>query len=247
MKPKTRMWLLLSLLGLSTAALIGILVVPFKSFVISVDMPHATLNNSNTSTTVDTFWFAAFIVGVIFRGSRLDRAQDRPAPQLEHSAGRQVMPNLPVTYRTRPVKVVLLAFGSSVFVSIGLWLLPQQPFVALACIIFFGLCASVGLVGLLPNSSYLTLTEEGFLFASLFRKHFVSWSNVQSFAPVKIQLNCMVGWNYSPAFSESQCLRGINTAVAGVEAALPDTYGMPSEQLADLMNQLRDIHTRSVR
>jgi hypothetical protein len=65
MKPKTRMWFLLSLLGVSTAALIGILVVPFKSFVISDDMPHATLNNSNTSTTVDTFWFSAFIVGVI--------------------------------------------------------------------------------------------------------------------------------------------------------------------------------------
>jgi len=89
------------------------------------------------------------------------------------------MPNLPVTYRTRPAKMALLAVGSGVFVSIGLWLLPREPSFALACIIFFGLCAAVGVVGLLPNSSYLRLTEQGFLFASLFRKHFVDWSDVQ--------------------------------------------------------------------
>jgi hypothetical protein len=156
------------------------------------------------------------------------------------------MPNLPVTYRTRPVKMALLALGSGVFVSIGLWLLPREPFLALACIIFFGLCASVGLVDLLPNSSYLTLTEQGFLFTSLFRKHFVAWSNVQSFVPVKIQFNRLVGWNYSSKYLESRRLRSVNTAIAGVEAALPDTYGMPAEQLAELMNQLRNRHTKAV-
>jgi hypothetical protein len=157
------------------------------------------------------------------------------------------MPNLPVTYRTRPLKMALLALGSGVFVSLGLWLLPREPVIALGCVIFFGLCASVGLVGLLPNSSYLTLTEQGFLFASLFRKDFVAWSSVQSFVPVRIQFNSMVGWNYSSEFRGSTRLRRASTAVAGVEAALPDTYGMPAEQLADWMNQLRDVHTRAVR
>jgi hypothetical protein len=105
------------------------------------------------------------------------------------------MPNLPVTYRTRPVKMAVLVLGSLVFVAIGLWLLPRDPLLALVCIIFFGLCALVGLVNILPNSSYLTLTEQGFLYASLFRKHFVEWSNVQSFVPVRIQRRNMVGWN----------------------------------------------------
>jgi hypothetical protein len=157
-----------------------------------------------------------------------------------------MMPDLPVTYRTRPLKMALLALVSGVFVCIGLWLLPREPVIALACIIFFGLCASVGLVGLLPNSSYLTLTEQGFLFASLFRKHFVAWSSVQTFVPVRIQSNSMVGWIYSSEFRGSTRLRRASTAIAGVEAALPDTYGMPAEQLADLMNQLRDVHTRAV-
>ncbi len=156
------------------------------------------------------------------------------------------MPDLPLTYRTQPAKKALLALGAAVFVLLGVWLLPREPRVALAGIIFFGLCALVGLVNLLPNSSYLTLTEKGFLFVSLFRKHFVEWSDVQSFVPVRIQRRSMVGWNYSPEFRGSKRLRSVNSAIAGVEAALPDTYGMPAEQLADLMNQLRDIHARSV-
>jgi hypothetical protein len=150
-----------------------------------------------------------------------------------------MIPELPVTYRTRPQKMMLLILGSGIFISSGIWLLPQQPYAALASIIFFGLCGLVGVVGLLPNSSYLTLTERGFEFASLFRKHFVSWSSVESFVPVRIQFNQMVGWTYPAAFSGSRRLRGINTALAGVEAALPDSYGVPAEQLATLMNQLR--------
>jgi hypothetical protein len=157
------------------------------------------------------------------------------------------MPNLPVTYRTRPVKMAILALGSLVFVSLGLWLLPREPHIALASIIFFGLCALVGLVSLLPNSSYLTLTEQGFLFVSLFRKHFVDWSDVQSFVPVKVRRISMVGWNYSSEFRESKRVRWVNAAVAGMEAALPETYGMPAEQLADLMNQLRDTHAKAAR
>jgi hypothetical protein len=157
------------------------------------------------------------------------------------------MPELPVTFRTRSLKMLLLALGSGVFVSSGLWLLPRQPIIAVASIVFFGLCGVVGLVGLLPGSSYLTLTERGFEFASLFRRHFVPWSNVESFVPVKIQFNRLVGWNYSPAFRESQRLRGLNTAIAGVEAALPDTYGMSAEQLVNLMNRVRERYVNAER
>jgi hypothetical protein len=75
----------------------------------------------------------------------------------------------------------------------------------------------------------------------------VPWSNVESFVPVKIQFNRLVGWNYSPAFRESQRLRGLNTAIAGVEAALPDTYGMSAEQLVNLMNRVRERYVNAER
>jgi hypothetical protein len=140
--------------------------------------------------------------------------------------------------------MVLLALGSGLFVALGVWLLRREPAIALSCIVFFGLCAAVALVSLLPNSSYLTLTEQGFLFCSLFRKHFVAWPSVQSFLAVKIRSNNMVGWVYAPEFREATRLRRVNTVIAGVEAALPDTYGMPAQQLADLMNQTREVHTK---
>jgi len=157
------------------------------------------------------------------------------------------MPELPVTYRTRRLKMILLVVGSGIFVWVGIWLRAHQPFVAYPSIIFFGLCGLVGLVGLLPNSSYLTLTDRGFEFASLYRKHFVSWSDVDSFIPIKIQHNRMVGWNYSPEFSKSQRLRSVNTVLAGTEAALPDTYGMFADELAVLMNRLLAVYANTTR
>ncbi len=135
--------------------------------------------------------------------------------------------------------MALVLLGSGIFVAAGIWLLPREPVIAVSCIVFFGLGVIVGALGLHPRSSYLTLNEQGLLFASLFRKHFVAWSSVQSFEPVTIHLNKMVGWNYSPEFRESAGLRRVSSALAGVEAGLPDTYGMPAEKLSEILNELR--------
>ena len=149
------------------------------------------------------------------------------------------MQQLPVTFRSSRKKMALLLLISSIFVVGGVWLLPREPLIAVACIVFFGLGVVVAAINFHPRSSYLTLTKEGLLFASLFRKHFVAWSSVQTFEPVSINLNKMVGWNYTPEFRESARLRRISTALAGVEAGLPDTYGMSAADLAGLLNELR--------
>lgn len=83
-------------------------------------------------------------------------------PPIENSPDGHVTPELPVTYRARPMKKVLVALGSGIFVSIGILAYPLTPFAALVTIIIFGLFALVGIVGSLPGSSYLTLTEQGF-------------------------------------------------------------------------------------
>jgi hypothetical protein len=147
--------------------------------------------------------------------------------------------SLPVTFTTRPLKKILLLLGSSLFVAGGIWLLPYKPFIGGATIIFFGLGMIVGAIGLHSKSSFLTLTEEGFAFASLYRKHFVPWSSVQSFTPIRIGRNKIVGWNYSPEFRESTNLRQVNVAISGAEAALPETYGMSAEELCALMDEIR--------
>ncbi|APV48897.1 hypothetical protein BWI17_03885 [Betaproteobacteria bacterium GR16-43] len=135
--------------------------------------------------------------------------------------------------------MLLFMLGSGIFVAAGVWMLPREPVVAISCIVFFGLAAVVFAIGLHPKSSYLTLDEKGFLSVSLFRRTFVAWSNVQLFVPVTIHHNHMVGWNYAPGFRESASLRRLSSAMSGVEGALPDTYGMPAAQLAEMLNQLR--------
>lgn len=149
------------------------------------------------------------------------------------------MQTLPVTFQSSRKKMALLLLGSSIFVIGGVWLLPREPVTGMACIVFFGLGVAVAAVGFHPKSSYLTLTEQGLLFANLFRKHFVAWSSVEAFEPVTIHLNKMVGWNYTAEFRDSARLRRANSALAGVEAGLPDTYGMSAEQLASILNELR--------
>jgi hypothetical protein len=104
---------------------------------------------------------------------------------------------------------------------------------------FFGLCAVVALVNMHPRASCLTLSETGFEFSSLFRKHFVAWSDVTDFVPMRISGNAMVGFHYNASMKNAPALRRVSSFIAGVEAALPDTYGHSNIELAKLLNELR--------
>ncbi len=136
----------------------------------------------------------------------------------------------------------VLLLGSALFVAGGIWLWPRKPVIGGLAVLVFGFAAIVLAVCLHPRSAFLTLTSEGFTFAALFRKNYVAWSTVQSFATVRIGLNRMVGWNYVPEFRESTSVRRANLAMTGIEAALPDTYGMTADELCALMNEVRERH-----
>jgi hypothetical protein len=133
----------------------------------------------------------------------------------------------------------LLLALSLVFVAGGVWLAPQSAFVGYGSIVFFGLGAVVASINLLPNSSFLLVEVSGFTFASLFRRHFVPWSDVAKFVPAQIQLKRMVGWNFTPEYRKARQLRTLNTALAGAEAALPDTYGKSAAELIELLEHCR--------
>ena len=150
------------------------------------------------------------------------------------------MIHLPVTYSASRKKMLMLLGVSLAFVAIGVWLYedPENRLMAGLCAGFFGLCALVALVSLHPRAAYLTLNEQGFEFCSLFRKHFVAWSAVQEFVPISMSGNAMVGFYYVPGQNAPK-MRHVSNFIAGVEAALPDTYGHSSVDLARLLNELR--------
>lgn len=150
------------------------------------------------------------------------------------------MPQLPITYQSSKLKMLALFAGSVTFVALGIWIYPKSPVVSLLASSFFGLCGVIALANMHPRSSYLTLTEKGFEFASLFRRHFVAWPDVAGFRPVNVVTNRMVGWNYVAGFNASRTMRSLSASIVNVEAALPDSYGHSCDELARLMNELRE-------
>ena len=137
-----------------------------------------------------------------------------------------------------------LILGSGAFVAVAILVYDKHPFVAWLCGGFFGLCALVGLVNLHPRAGYLTLRADGFEFASLFRKTFVRWNDVEAFVPIRMSGNKFVAWNYVQGYGAHEKMRRINLSVSGIEAMLPDTYGFTNEELAARMNELRETARR---
>jgi len=148
-------------------------------------------------------------------------------------------PSLPLELHPSRTRIVVLLLGSLAFVAIGVWLIPTRPVTAYVNIGLFGLCAAVFLLQLHPRCSYLILRADGFTFCALFRKHAIRWQDTKGFVPVRVGINKLVGWSYSNAFQAHARARALNQALAGVDAALPDSYGMRPEELANFLNHLR--------
>ena len=50
----------------------------------------------------------------------------------------------------------------------------------------------------------------------------------------------MVAFNFSSAYTRQARMRKVALAIAGTEGALPDTYGLSLQNLADKMNDARE-------
>jgi hypothetical protein len=102
----------------------------------------------------------------------------------------------------------------------------------------FGLGAVVFIVNLIPGVSYLKLNRGGFVVRSLFRTWPLRpWSEVSEFRVATFgpgNQRVLYDFEGGPA-----ALRKINTAIVGATNALPETYGLKAQELADLMNDWR--------
>jgi hypothetical protein len=170
-----------------------------------------------------------------------------PEPVSRSTQGMPVQAQtLPITLNPDPTRSVGLLIVSSLFVAAGIFLGPEDKLSRLFCVGFFGLCFLVALVRLLPRSSYLVLTRDGLTIVSLYRKSFVAWKSVRTFVAYQVQSNEMVGWTYLPGREESTIAGRLGRLIgAGVEGALPDTYGMSADDLATLLNHYRETHAVS--
>lgn len=140
-------------------------------------------------------------------------------------------------------KLLLMLAGSLAFVAIGVFIMPAGDWTRWLVIGFFGLCGAAFLAQLLPGASYLKLDRDGFTFAALFRTTRVGWTEVSPFTAGYISVNRMVQFDLSDERLNADGTRttaAIARGLTGASGALPDTYGMKADALAELMNRWRE-------
>jgi len=145
--------------------------------------------------------------------------------------------------RLRPArtKTAFLLTVSLAFTAIGVVMVNSGEgipgwFVAL----FFGVCSVAFAIQLCPGASYLQLFPDGFVVCSLFRRHaLIRWDSVSEFRVAPVPGSGMKMVVYSRDHSRHPRLTAINRNLTGATDALPDTYGRPPGELAELLNKWR--------
>src|SRR3712207_5517085 len=90
--------------------------------------------------------------------------------------------NLPerVLRRSRTKWVAHLLVGVAL-VAGGVWILPRSPGTAWPAILLGGAVVAFSIATLMPGSSYLRLTPDGFEERVLLRRHKQYWANISCF------------------------------------------------------------------
>ena len=136
-------------------------------------------------------------------------------------------------------KHLALLAGSAGFVGLAFVIGPRESILAWLTGGFFGLGVVVALIAMIPGSSFLRLGSKGISVRSLYRTWHVAWADVAEFYVAPVAGRKMVCWQYSAGFTGHTRGRAFSRAISGVEAGLPDTYGISSEELAWLLNEWR--------
>ena len=146
--------------------------------------------------------------------------------------------SIPATLYPNRVRTVLLLLGSAVLVVGSALIVRHGDATGYFCGGFFVLCMLVFGLQLHPRATYLHLTTEGFTYGSLFRAYSVRWTDVREFGVIVIHRRGLVAWNFVPGNERAGKMRRFNQAFSGYEAALPNTYGIKAQELADGLNHL---------
>ncbi|WNM18101.1 STM3941 family protein [Flavobacterium capsici] len=147
-------------------------------------------------------------------------------------------------FKPKKYKTYLLVIVSLVFIYGGTLMIKNgEGLKGWLATSFFALCLFVFIIQLFPGATQLELNEEGFTTTNLFKTNFTKWSDVNSFAVGSVGSTNylwrkkMVMFDYAYEFDEYETGRNISKHLAGYEGALPDTYGMKANKLAELMNE----------
>jgi len=149
----------------------------------------------------------------------------------------------PITFRPSKWKTLGLFLISLLFTLAGILMINDGQMMGWFVSVFFGIGCLVFIAILLPNSSYLRLSEKGFEMRSLFKSSFTNWNEVDQFEPRYIGVNKMVFFKFNSNYEKSGGFKGMVEEMAKNEGALPDTYGHSAEELAELLNEWKNKYS----
>jgi hypothetical protein len=113
------------------------------------------------------------------------------------------------------------------------------------CIAWFGLCAVIFAINLLPGASCLQLKGEGLDVTNFFRTRDHRWQDIECFGLYQgqsraLQNKVMMNFaNVANETSSGRALRAMNKVNYGFDSMLPDTYGMKPAELVTLLEEWR--------
>lgn len=166
------------------------------------------------------------------------------SPQVQ-SVIKEIMENGTYTVKSRRSKNLLPLLICLGFTVIGIFLGRGGDIIGWFSVCFFGLGVIVFGIQMISHSNYLLLTQEGFTMRSLFRSHSYKWTDVRGFGGGSFFSNKAVVLSFSDSYKSSSTAEKIGRKMVkvlyrGDIGILPDTYSVDPEELAELLNMVRE-------
>jgi hypothetical protein len=149
---------------------------------------------------------------------------------------------------TRPPTLWREAGLSLAFVAAGVWLILTGEAGAWLVLGFFGLCAVLALLVPLATRNHLRLDPDGFTVTTPVLTRSYRWAEVDRFFAVGPDGSGSVGFDLAAAaLRRHRGSQRLTRRLFGYDDALPQTYGMPPERLAALLNRWKARATGAAR
>jgi len=147
-----------------------------------------------------------------------------------------------LVFHPRKSSAVWLLLVCGIFVAVWMWMAQEEGWIGYLCAGFFALGIPIAIVQLIPGSTYLRITEDGFSFANMFRVTTIPWTVIDRFFVVALKqtgmtVRKMVAFDFVPSYDRARLGRRVSSVIAKCEGALPDTYGEKAEDLAEILNR----------
>ena len=142
--------------------------------------------------------------------------------------------------RPKATKTILLGLVCIAFIVGGIILNKEDSLKGWLIASFFGLGLIVFIIQLIPGSTQLTLTKEGFIMTNLFRNHLTKWSDIKEFKIGYLGRNTAVMFDYVDNHTQYEIGKIVAKSLSDSHGALPSNYGLNVTELLNLMNDWKN-------